>query len=123
MRSRRPATDTLSGSPALRGSDFADDAAWFAARKELRERCAGIHAEGVTDFSKLDDVQSTLAALDFRDKGLCVAQAPPQLDLSHAGLLAEVAEHAQQQLVVAVVCRACHVVAVVRQRTLESDSE
>jgi hypothetical protein len=91
--------------------------------QELTEYFGGVCLERLANFSEFDHIHTSLAPLDLRDERLGITEAIAELDLRDPGLLAKVSQQVQQGLIVPVVCRACHVVAVVRQRTLESDSE
>lgn len=71
--------------------------------KKLPERGGRIEPQGVAPFGELDDVETSLTALDLRDERLRIPDLLGQRQLCEAGFIAQLHEQVQEGTVVPMV--------------------
>lgn len=120
-RAVRASSDRESSAPSTCPSgDLANCPVANQSGDKLRERRVGIDVHHLADLYELNYIQSAFPAFQLGHEGLSIPDPFAQFGLRQTSLLAKIAKQEEQRFVVTVMSRACHTVAGLRHRTLES---
>ena len=87
------------------------------------KRCDGIYTKCCTPLDEFNDIDSSFATFNFGDESLSVSQAFCERGLADVRPFPQIAQEGQECLIVRMVGRARHMLAVCRLSTLESNLE